>query len=132
MAGGKQPFLVYLCLWKTQFSSGHIYCPIFFSLVSAFSGCVFIQQRRAELFSLSEVLAPPKSNDAMLIVPNVPVIRTCLKCGPVYTDWPLAPAHHTQLEVATFLYFFPVLKQSKCLFLCRLSPASAFLCISSY
>lgn len=108
MAGAKQPFLVYLCLWKTHFSPGHIYCPIFFSLISAFSGCVFLQGRRAELFSLSEVLAPPKSNYEMLIVPSVSVIRTCLECGPAYIDWPLAPTSHTHPEFATFLYFFPV------------------------
>lgn len=67
MAGEKQPFLVYLCLWKVQFSPGPIYCPTFFSLISAFSGCVFIQECRTELFSSSEVLAPQKSNDKMLI-----------------------------------------------------------------
>lgn len=47
------------------------------------------------------------------LTPTSPVTRTCLKCGPVYLDLPLVPASHTHPQVATFQFFFPVLKQTE-------------------
>lgn len=131
MAGEKQPFLVYLCLWKVQFSPGHIYCPTFFSLISAFSGCVSIQGCRTELFSSSEVLAPRKSNDKMLI--GLLLLELASSVVQYVSICHLSQYLILIQKLPPFCSSFqPQNRQSKCLLLCRFSHGSAFLFISPY
>lgn len=103
MAGEKQPFLVFLGLWKIQFPLGHIYCPTFSHLSLYF---LRIPSRiRNRTLLLVWIITPVKIKWGIAHCSQHPLMLELASSVVQYICLPLVPVSHCLPEVTTFLYF---------------------------